>query len=50
MRYGDSKRVVKQRKRFGGRHVYRRGRYTLKVTVFDVAGNRRIKKVKLRVS
>ena len=50
VRYGDSKRVVKQRKRFGGRHVYRRGRYTLKVTVFDVAGNRRIKKVKLRVS
>ncbi len=50
VRYGDSKRVVKQRKRFGGRHIYRRGRYTLKVTVYDVAGNRRIKKVKLRVT
>lgn len=49
VRYGDSKRVVKQRKRFGGRHIYRRGRYTLKVTVFDNAGNRRIKKVKLRI-
>jgi hypothetical protein len=50
VRYGDSTRVVKQRKRFGGRHVYRRGRYTLKVTVYDVAGNRRIKKVKLRIT
>ena len=50
VRYGDSTRVVKQRKRFGGRHVYRRGRFTLKVTVYDVAGNRRIKKVKLRIT
>ena len=50
VRYGDSKRVVKQRKRFSGRHVYRRGRYTLKVTVTDVAGNRRIEKVKLRIT
>jgi hypothetical protein len=50
VRYGDSKQVVKQRKRFGGRHAYRRGRFTLKVTVFDNAGNRRIKKVKLRIS
>ena len=50
VRYGDSKRVVKQRKRFGGRHAYRRGRYTLKVTVYDIAGNRRIKKVKLRIT
>jgi hypothetical protein len=50
VRYGDSTRVVKQRKRFGGRHVYGRGRYTLKVTVYDVAGNRRIKKVKLRIT
>ena len=50
VRYGDSKRVVRQRKRFGGRHVYRRGRFTLKVTVSDVAGNRRIKKVKLRIT
>jgi hypothetical protein len=45
VRYGDSKRVVKQR-----RHVYRRGRFTLKVTVTDVAGNRRIKKVKLHIT
>ena len=50
VRYGDGTRVVKQRKRFGGRHVYRRGRFTLKATVFDNAGNRRIKKVKLRVT
>jgi hypothetical protein len=50
VRYGDSKQVVKQRKRFGGRHAYRRGRFTLKVTVYDVAGNRRIKKVKLRIT
>jgi hypothetical protein len=50
VRYGDSKRVVKQRKRFGGRHTYRRGRFTLKVTVTDIAGNRRIKKVKLRIT
>jgi hypothetical protein len=50
VRYGDSKQVVKQRKRFGGRHVYRKGTFTLKVTVYDVAGNRRIKKVKLRVT
>ena len=50
VRYGDSKRVVKQRKRFSGRHAYRRGRFTLKVTVYDVAGNRRIKKVKLRIT
>jgi hypothetical protein len=50
VRYGDSKRVVKQRRRFNGRHVYRRGRFTLKVTVYDVAGNRRIKKVKLRIT
>ena len=50
VRYGDSTRVVKQRKRFGGRHIYRRGRFTLKVTVYDVAGNRRIKKVKLRIT
>ena len=50
VRYGDGTRVVKQRKRFGGRHVYRRGRFTLKVTVYDVAGNRRIKKVKLRIT
>ena len=32
VRYGDGTRVVKQRKRFGGRHAYRRGRFTLKVT------------------
>jgi hypothetical protein len=50
VRYGDSKHVVKGRKRFGGRHIYRRGRFTLKVTVYDVAGNRRIKKVKLRIT
>jgi hypothetical protein len=50
VRFGDSTRVVKQRKRFGGRHIYRRGRYTLKITVYDVAGNRRIKKVKLRIT
>jgi hypothetical protein len=50
VRYGDSKGVVKQRKRFGGRHTYRKGTFTLKVTVYDVAGNRRIKKVKLRVT
>jgi hypothetical protein len=49
VRYGDGTRVVKQRKRFGGRHIYRRGTFTLKVTVYDVAGNRRIKKVKLRI-
>ncbi len=50
VRYGDGTRVVKQRKRFGGRHAYRRGRHTLKVTVYDVAGNRRIQKVKLRIT
>jgi hypothetical protein len=50
VRYGDSKRVVKQRKRFGGRHIYRRGTFTLKVTVYDVAGNRRTKRVKLRIT
>ena len=50
MRYGDGTRVVKQRKRFGGRHVYRRGRFTLTVSVYDNAGNRRTKKVKLRVT
>jgi hypothetical protein len=50
VRYGDSKRVVRQRKRFSGRHVYRRGTFTLKVTVYDVAGNRRIKKVKLHIT
>lgn len=50
VRYGDSKRVVRQRKRFSGRHAYRRGRFTLKVTVTDIAGNRRIKKVKLRIT
>ena len=50
VRYGDSKRVVKQRRRFSGRHVYRRGTFTLKVTVYDVAGNRRIKKVKLHIT
>jgi hypothetical protein len=50
VRYGDSKRVVTQRKRFNGRHVYRRGTYTLKVTVSDIAGNRRIQKVKLRIA
>ena len=42
--YGDSKRVVKQRgKRFRGRHAYRRGRFTLQVTGYDNAGNRRVK-------
>ena len=50
VRYGDSKRVVKQRRRFSGRHAYRRGTFTLKVTVYDVAGNRRIKKVKLHIT
>jgi len=50
VRYGDSKRVAKQRRRFNGRHAYRRGTFTLKVTVYDVAGNRRIKKVKLRIT
>jgi len=50
VRYGDSTRVVRQRKRFSGRHAYRRGTFTLKVTVYDVAGNRRIKKVKLHIT
>jgi hypothetical protein len=50
VRYGDSKRVVKQRRRFNGSHAYRRGTFTLKVTVYDVAGNRRIKKVKLHIA
>ena len=50
VRYGDSKRVAKQRRRFNGRHAYRRGTFTLKVTVYDVAGNRRIKKVKLHIT
>ena len=50
VRYGDSTRVVRQRKRFSGRHAYRRGTFTLKVTVYDVAGNRRTKKVKLHIT
>ena len=50
VRYGDSKQVVKQRKRFSGRHAYRRGAFTLRVTVYDIAGNRRTKKVKLRIT
>jgi hypothetical protein len=50
VRYGDSKRVVKQRRRFSGHHAYRRGTFTLKVTVYDVAGNRQIKKVKLHIT
>jgi hypothetical protein len=49
VRYGDGSRVVRQRKRFGGRHAYRRGTFTLKVTVYDVAGNRRIKRTRLRI-
>ena len=39
-----------RRKRFRGRHVFRKGSHTIKVTVYDVAGNRRIKRVKLRVT
>jgi hypothetical protein len=50
VRYGDSTGLVKQRKRFGGRHAYRKGTFTLRVTVSDVAGNRRTKKVKLRIT
>jgi hypothetical protein len=49
VRYGDGSRVVRQRKRFGGRHVYRRGTFTLKATVYDNAGNRRVKRVRLRI-
>ena len=49
VRYGDGSRVVRQRKRFGGRHVYRRGSFTLKATVYDNAGNRRVKRVRLRI-
>ena len=50
VRYGDSKHIVKQRKRFGGRHAYRRGTFTLRVAVYDVAGNHRVKKVKLHIT
>jgi hypothetical protein len=50
VRYGDSKHVVKQRKRFGGRHAYRKGTFTLRVTVYDIAGNRRTQKVKLHIT
>jgi hypothetical protein len=51
VRYGDSKRVVSQRgKRFRGAHAYRRGRFKLRVTGYDKAGNRRVKIVRLRIS
>jgi hypothetical protein len=51
VRYGDSKRTTSQKgKRFRGRHSYRRGRFKLRVTAYDVAGNRRVKIVRLRIS
>jgi hypothetical protein len=50
VRYGDSTHVVKQRKRFGGRHTYRRGTFTLRVAVYDIAGNHRVKKVRLHIT
>ena len=51
VRYGDSKRAVSQRgKRFRGAHTYRRGRFKLRVTGYDNAGNRRVKIVRLRIS
>ena len=51
VRYGDSKRTTSQRgKRFRGTHSYRRGRFKLRVTAYDVAGNRRVKIVRLRIS
>ena len=41
-RYGDSKRVVKQRRRFSGRHAYRSGHvHAARSRVYDMAGNRR---------
>jgi hypothetical protein len=51
VRYGDSKRTTTQRgKRFRGTHSYRRGRFKLRVTAYDVIGNRRVKIVRLRIS
>ena len=51
VRYGDSKRTVTQRgKRFRGAHAYRRGRFKLRVTGYDKAGNHRAKIVRLRIS
>jgi hypothetical protein len=51
VRYGDSRRVVSQRgRRFRGIHAYRRGRFKLRVTGYDKAGNRRVKIVRLRIS
>ena len=51
VRYGDSKRIVSQKgKRFRGTHSYRRGRFKLRVTAYDVAGNRTVKIVRLRIS
>jgi hypothetical protein len=51
VRYGDSKRTTSQKgKRFRGTHSYRRGRFKLRVTAYDVAGNRTVKIVRLRIS
>jgi len=51
VRYGDSKRTTSQRgRRLRGVHSYRRGRFKLRVAAFDVAGNRRVKIVRLRIS
>ena len=51
VRYGDSKRTTSQKgKRFRGTHSYRRGRFKLRVTAYDVAGNRKVKIVRLRIS
>ncbi len=51
VRYGDSKRSVRQRgRRFRGTHAYRRGTFRLRVTAFDNAGNHRFKAMRLRIS
>jgi hypothetical protein len=51
VRYGDSKRATTQRgKRFRGVHSYRRGSFKLRVTAYDIIGNRRVKIVRLRIS
>jgi hypothetical protein len=51
VRYGDSKRTVTQRgKRFRGTHAYRHGRFKLRVTGYDRAGNRGVKIVRLQIS
>ncbi|MEA3191633.1 MAG: hypothetical protein QOD77_2248 [Thermoplasmata archaeon] len=51
VRYGDSKPTTTQRgKRFLGVHSYRRGTFKLRVTAYDIIGNRRVKIVRLRIS